>query len=198
MKKWMMFLVSFLVMNLAVAEERILTVQHLQGERSYFSINIQDSGLLQGSYPGWCADWDRQIEDNTPYSFKFYSSYNENLPEGLIAKPENLDEVNWIINQRFVGRDAGNDLGVYTSGDVQLAIWSLIDDSFDSSTVGPFSQARVERIVSQAFQFGADYYPTCKEKVAIILDSGTPQSTIIEIKRKHFKKCRVPDSEEDI
>lgn len=198
MKRLFMFLFVALMANVSFAEDRTLILQHLQGANSYFSIGIQDSGLLNGTYPGWCADWDRHIQDNTPYKFKFYSSYNENLPAGIIDHPENLDKANWIINQKFPGKDAGNGLGIYTSGDVQLAIWTLIDDSFDGSTVGPYSQARVDRIVARANAEGAGFYPTCKQEILIILDSGTPQSTMIEIKKKHFRKCRVPDSDEDI
>lgn len=186
-----------LVSSMVFAEERIMTVQHLQNQSSYFSIKIQDNGLLKGTYPGWCADWARQIEDNTPYHFKFWNSYSDNIPAGLVDKPENLDEVNWLANQKFVGKNAGNGLGVYTSGDVQLAIWTLIDNNFDTSTVGPFSQARVDKIVAAALKYGKDFYPTCKQEIVLVLDPGTPQSTLIEIRRDHFRKCQVPDSSEE-
>lgn len=198
MKKLFLFLVSAFILNVAVAQDRTFTLQHLQGAKSYFSININDDGLLRGTYPGWCADWDRLIQDNTVYPFRFYSSYNENLPSGIVDKPEGLPYVNWIINQDFVGKDAGSGLGTFTSGDVQLAIWHFIDDSYQSNTVGPFSQARVNLVIAMANLYGKDYYPTCKEKIVILLDSGTPQSTFIEIKRKHFRKCRVPDSDDDV
>ena len=105
-------------------EQRTMSVQHLTGASSYFKINVLDEGLLSGMYPGWCADWASLIEDAT-YDTKFYSSYSTHLPEGLIAHPENLDEVNWLINQNFVGKNAGGGLGVYSSGDVQVAIWTL-------------------------------------------------------------------------
>ena len=176
----------------AFAEDRIMTLKHLENSSSYFQINIQDEGLLKGSYPGWCADWARQIEDDIPYNIKFYSSYNDNIPAGIVDRPENLKQVNWIANQNFAGKTAPGDLGVYTAGDVQLAIWTLIDDSFQTSTVGPFSQARVDHIVAQANQHGANFYPTCKQEVVIVIDSGTPQSTLIEVKIKRFPKCAVP------
>lgn len=175
-------------------DERLMTVQHLSGAASYFKITMTDDGLLSGSYPGWCADWASLIEDAT-YETKFYSSYSTQLPEGLIAHPENLDEVNWIANQNFVGKNAGGSLGIYTSGDVQIAIWTLLDNYFETSTVGPFSQERVDKIVSLAQTFGNDFYPTCKEEVVIILDPGTPQSVLIEVKRSHFYKCVIPEGD---
>ncbi len=175
-------------------DERLMTVQHLSGAASYFKITMTDDGLLSGSYPGWCADWASLIEDAT-YETKFYSSYSTQLPEGLIAHPENLDEVNWIANQNFVGKNAGGSLGIYTSGDVQIAIWTLLDNYFETSTVGPFSQERVDKIVSLAQTLGKDFYPTCKEEVVIILDPGTPQSVLIEVKRSHFYKCVIPEGD---
>ena len=175
-------------------DERSMTVQHLTGATSYFKITMMDDGLLSGSYAGWCADWASLIEDAT-YETKFYSSYSPQLPEDLIAHPENLDEVNWLINQNFVGKNAGDSLGTYTSGDVQLAIWTLLDNYFETSTVGSFSQGRVDKIVSLAQTLGKDFYPTCKEEVVIILDPGTPQSVLIEVKRSHFYKCVIPEGD---
>jgi hypothetical protein len=180
----------------AIANERIMTVKHLENAQSYFRISIEDDGLLNGNYPGWCADWAAQIEDDVPYSFKFYSSLRSDFPPGLIDKPENLDEMNWVLNQKFVGKNAGGGLGLYTSGDVQLALWTLLDNSFDDSTVGPYSQARVDKIVALAFQYGSGFIPTCRQDVGFILDPGTPQSTIIEVKRSRFFKCVVPDGDD--
>ena len=85
------------------------------------------AAALTGVYEGWCIDTDRLISDNTNYTAKVYSSY-EPLPAGLVEHPENLDLVNWIINQNYVGKPAGGSLGNYTYGDVQLAIWTLIED----------------------------------------------------------------------
>lgn len=175
-------------------ESRTMDVEHLSGDSSYFKIKVSDNGLLSGVYPGWCADWASLIEDAT-YETKFYSSYSENLPDGLISYPENLDEVNWIANQDFVGKNAGNGLGVYTSGDVQIAIWTLLDNYFETSTVGPFSQGRVDKILSSAMTLGEGFYPTCKEEVVMILDPGTPQSVLIEVKRNRFYKCVIPEGD---
>jgi hypothetical protein len=165
---------------------------------SYFDVTIKDSGLLEGSYKGWCGDWSAAIGEGILYDVKYYSSYSE-LPDGLVDHPENLDEVNWIINKKFVKKKSPTVPGVYTRGDVQLAIWTMLDDSFDASTVGPFSQARVNEIVMRATQEGSGYIPKCRDQIGIILDPTDPQtgahqqSVITEVPRKHFPKCSVPD-----
>lgn len=199
MKKWIFgsFLTSLLMANLALADgHRKMSVEHLDNGASYFKINIQDEdGLLEGQYYGWCADWAKQIQDNVFYPVKFYSSLLENFPVGVVDHPENLDEMNWLLNKHFVGKYAPDNLGRFTSGDVQLAIWTLLDDNFDSSTVGPFSQARVYLLVNWALTKGSGFYPKCREVVGIILDPGTVQSTIVEIRRDHFRKCVVPEGD---
>ncbi len=182
------------VLNGAFAETAGMSVERPEGGKSYFNVLLAGSAdLKDGKYAGWCADWNREIEQNRTYNYRFFSSYNQNLPTGLVDYPESLDEVNWIVNKNFVGKDAGGGLGTYTSGDVQLAIWTLIDDSFNDTTVGPYSQARVDKIVELAKKYGADFYPKCWQEVVIVLDPGTPQSVLVEIPMRSFKKCVVPE-----
>lgn len=172
-----------------------MSIRHLTSG-TYFNVSVQDSGLLNGNYPGWCADWNTPIEDDRVYQTRFYSSLSSTLPTDVVDHPEYLDEVNWLINQNLVGRPAPDNLGVYTMGDIQLAIWGLIDDEFDTSTVGPFSQERVDALVARAKVEGEDFHPTCRQLVGIILDPNGGQNTIIQVPRRHFHKCVVPDSDE--
>lgn len=165
---------------------------------SYFEVTVVDSGLLNGTYKGWCGDWATTIGHDVLYDARFYSSTSPTLPAGLVDHPENLDLVNWILNKDFVGKTTPGGLGVYTTGDVQLAMWTLLDDSFDASTVGPFSQARVDLIVDMARQLGEGYVPKCKGVIGIILDPADQQTVIFEIKVKHFPKCSVPDDDSTI
>lgn len=107
--------------------------------------------------------------------------------------------MNWVLNQHFVGTESASGLGTYTIGDVQLAIWSLLDDDFGTTTVGEYSQARVDEIVKAAYEEGSDFYPGCKQDVGIILEPKEPetgdrvQTTIVEIPVGHFPKCTVPE-----
>ena len=170
-----------------------------QSPEAFFEVTIEDQGDIAGTWLGWCTDWGRLIQEGVAYQTKFYSSYSSSLPEALIDRPENLDEMNWLINQHLVGVESDSGLGAYTKGDVQLAIWTLLDDNFDDSTVGEYSQARVDEIVSIALEEGADFYPGCKQDVGIILDPKVPetgdrvQTTVVEIPVGHFPKCAVPE-----
>jgi hypothetical protein len=203
MKKWYLSgfcLLALLTSSITYADsERTMTVSESPQEMNYFYVSIQDGGLLKGVYDGWCADWGAEIQADTNYDIKFYNSYSS-LPEGLVDRPENLDEVNWLLNKNYVGRSSSSGHGTYTSGDVQLAIWSMLDNYFETTTVGPFSQARVDELVAKATQYGSNFVPRCDQVIGIILEPTVPstgsrvQTTITEVPRNHFPKCAVPDS----
>lgn len=198
MKKWLLYscCIAF-SFSLYAREDRYLSVKKLLNGESYFRVTIQDSGLLNGTYPGWCADWNTLIEEDKPYKSSYYSSYSPNLPPGIVDHPEHLDEANWLVNQHPVGETSPGGYGVYTSGDMQLAIWTLIDDSFDTSTVGPFSIQRVNELVEMAKSEGSDFYPNCKEVVLILLKpcGVNVQTTVTEVPRGQFDKCVIPEDE---
>lgn len=200
MKIWKLFLALSLmiILNQSWArEDRIMSIQHLTNASSYFNVTVTDSGLLNGMYPGWCADWDTLIEDNKPYKVAMYSSLDPSLPAGTVDFPEYLDEANWLVNQHPVGQVSPGGFGVYTSGDMQLAIWSLIDDNFSTSTVGPFSQQRVDELVAMAKANGSGFVPNCKQVVLMILKpcGQSVQTTVVEIPKYRFQKCIVPPPE---
>lgn len=185
------------------AVARTMNVTHMQTGPSYFTVNVADEGHpLNGTFAGWCADWNTRIEDGVNYDASFWSSLAPDVPTDVVDHPEYLDEVNWIINQNFVGKPAPENLGVYTIGDVQLAIWSLIDDEFDNDTVGEYSQARVDQIIARAKVEGSGYEPNCRKLVGIILVPSHPetgskvQNTIILVPRYKFPKCHVPDNDQ--
>ncbi|MFA5582588.1 MAG: hypothetical protein WDA09_00105 [Bacteriovoracaceae bacterium] len=202
MRLYSMLSLSLLFISTSLfAQNRSMNVEHLSSGMSYFNVEVSDSGLLKGKYPGWCADWSFPIEDGVQYNTHFWSSLASNIPGDVVDKPENLDEVNWLINQKFVGKNSPTGLGKYTIGDVQLAIWTLIDDNFDDSTIGDYSQARVDELVDRALRDGANYVPNCRQLVGVILvpthpESGNrAQSTIILVPRYKFRKCVVPDND---
>jgi hypothetical protein len=207
MKKWYAICLGIMFLGVSLhsraAEDRQTSVVKNPNSPSYFDTTINDSGLLHGKYNGWCGNWSTEIGQNVLYNANFYSSYNPNLPVGLVDHPDHLDEVNWLLNQHFMNKPSPTGLGVYTVGDVQLSIWTLLDDSFDSSTLGPFSQARVDELVAKALALGADYKPRCKDIIAILLEPSDPdtgtraQTVIVEIGLQHFPKCVVPDDDSD-
>ncbi|WP_053992361.1 hypothetical protein [Mangrovimonas sp. TPBH4] len=159
-----------------------VTDKGLDAIDSYFNIEIDPENSLTGAFDAWCADQDTSLESGDCFTADVYSSY-ETLPEGKFEHPENFGAVNWLMNQNFIGTDSGG-YGLYTFGDLQIAIWMLIDDSICSECLytGPYSPTRVDELVSMALEH-TDCVPVCGEDVVIILipeDEGV-QSIFITI-----------------
>ncbi|MDJ0843839.1 MAG: SdrD B-like domain-containing protein [Crocosphaera sp.] len=152
---------------------------------SFFDVTIKDSpgtdNVLEGmTFDSYCIDTDRFITvdrepfDGLPeYTADVYSSYDLEALEAagltggnIIEFPENLDIVNWIINQGFEGKELfdanGNSLGKVTSGDVQQAIWHFIDDTPTSGGpgIGAVDQDRIDRIIALAELDGDNFVPS--------------------------------------
>jgi len=146
---------------------------------SYFpTVTVTDDGALNGVYNGWCIDTDHVIYQGTKYTAKVYSS-SEMLPGGYVEQPGNFDLINWIINQNYVGRPSPGDYGVYTYGDVQRAIWTLIDDQVSTSGLGSWSQNRVNEILAAAQKGGQGFVPGCGQEVAVVLAPVASAQVII-------------------
>ncbi|MEM1172949.1 MAG: SdrD B-like domain-containing protein, partial [Cyanobacteria bacterium P01_H01_bin.35] len=127
------------------------------------------------------------------FSASVYSSYDPAVLSdglgGIIENPENLDLVNWILNNT----GAGNDLEGFTTGEIQLALWQLMDDGDPSSQdllgleafSNGFDQANVDAIKALAEANGEGFEPhEPGDKVAIILvpdndGDGVPDGQII-------------------
>jgi hypothetical protein len=140
----------------------------------YFSTIVSEGGILDGIYDGWCVDVDNAIYSGVEYNVKVYSSYNESISDpsaGLVDYPENLGMVNWIINQEFIGQTSPGGFGIYTYGDIQRAIWELVDASPSTSGLGLWSQDRVDEIRDAAAhpETGEEFVPDCGQKVAVML-----------------------------
>ncbi|MFG6105525.1 SdrD B-like domain-containing protein [Leptothoe sp. EHU-05/26/07-4] len=168
-------------------------------DSTYVDLVIEDGGVLNGTYGGFCIDSDRDIgfgvdenfngiidantnEVGSSYSAKVYSSYeplpDELVGQGLIEKPENLDLLNWIINQDFTQQTSPSGSGNYTWADLQRAVWTLIDD--ENSTAGGigeegdyWQQERVDEIVAAARANGEGFVPSYGQKMGIIIVPDT-------------------------
>lgn len=155
------------------------------GTSSYFDATISGGTMLDGIYDSWCIDIDNAIYPNSSYLAGVYSSY-EDLPAGIVEYPENLDLVNWIINQEYIGKTSPGGYGTYTWGDIQVAIWTLVEDD-PPGAVGIYSSDRVDEIVAAAYTGGDDFLPECGGEVAVIVVPGggaqvvIAQVTLIEV-----------------
>tara|TARA_E500000318_G_scaffold104327_1_gene110187 strand:+ start:845 stop:1927 length:1083 start_codon:yes stop_codon:yes gene_type:complete len=143
---------------------------------AYFDLTINDTDLA-GEYAAWCVDVDLSLGAEECYDYIVYSSYAE-LPAGAFENPDNFDLVNWILNQDFIS------LG-YTFGDIQWAIWELLDDQncIACSFLGDdWSTEKGQEIVDAALANGEGFEPEAGEVMAIVLlPTGRTQSIIVTI-----------------
>lgn len=154
----------------ALPDQVTMTVVHPGGgfgAPSYFDATISGGTVLDGTYDNYCIDTDHTIAPGASYIANVFSSYGL-LPEGTVEYPENLDLVNWIINQGYVGQPSACG-GNYTYGDVQRAIWALVEDNQSTSGLGAWSQCRVDKIIEAAYASGEGFVPGCGDQVAVIL-----------------------------
>ncbi|MFM1842655.1 MAG: hypothetical protein RLZZ490_1392, partial [Cyanobacteriota bacterium] len=107
-----------------------------------YNVNDPSGILTESAYNAWCLDAQTALAPDFELNFTTHSgneladglssdamaSYNERQWDG---NETNLDLVNWLLNQNFVGRDAAVTLdasltGTVTVGDVQKAIWKIL------------------------------------------------------------------------
>ena len=175
--------------ELALPDQVSMKVKYpYAGAPSYFETTVSGGSVLDGVYDGYCIDTNHTIGNNTLYTANVYSSY-EVLPAGTVDHPENLDLVNWIINNVVVGDLAGDGLA-YTYGDVQKAIWELVEDKASNSGLRTWSWAHVNEIIALAEASGDGFEPGCGDEVAVILVPVNGQQ--ITIAQITFAAVNVP------
>ncbi len=136
------------------------------GTEGYFNTTVT-YGETSETLTGWCIDTDHTIYSGTPYRAELVSTY-ELAGMGLVEYPENLGKVNWILNQGFLGQ-ASSCGGEYTFGDIQRAIWALVEDEQSTSGLGTWSQCRVDEILAAANESGDSFEPACEQVIAVAL-----------------------------
>jgi hypothetical protein len=143
-------------------------VPQFQGsDDGYWNITFGE-GDLEGSYNGWCVDTSRTMSSGQTYDIDIVSSY-EDIPDGAIDHPENLDQVNYLLNQDVVGAASSGCSGTYTYGDVQRAIWELVDDNPSTAGLGSWDSCRVDELLADAAANGVGFEPGCDDEVAVVL-----------------------------
>ncbi|MDY6994673.1 MAG: hypothetical protein SVR94_18975 [Pseudomonadota bacterium] len=107
-------------------------------------------------YPAWCVDKFHYITTNRTYTdCLVFSTLDPNAP---VDKPENLDRVNYILNQ---------DYGA-TMEELQDAIWYLIDNDIPKPEAGTL----IDVIVKDAQANGAGFEPGFGQVIGTIIKCG--------------------------
>ena len=136
--------------------------------------NFNPDDIWDGQYPGWCLNPLAHISPGACYETYLYSTYGY-FPVGLLMYPENLDKVNWLINQDFVGQEYGDD-EFYTYGDIQMLVWLNLNPGNLAPSqlgglggVGDYDQDHVDYLQGQMDLYGEGFVPACDELIGIIL-----------------------------
>jgi hypothetical protein len=137
---------------------------------AWWQIDISQGGILDGSHPAYCADLDTFTEVGEEYWADVYSSYA--LPEGIVEYPENLDLVNWILNQDFVGEPSPCG-GFFNYKNVQGAIWTLIEG------YAPGAGCNVAELVDRAYANGEGFEPGCGDLLGVFLIPVTGEQHLL-------------------
>ena len=149
---------------------------------SYFLATIFGGTDLDGDYDAYCIDTDRSIRPpsyvhrGTPMQAEVYSSLDCGLlpviVEPLVEMCENMGKVNWILNNVSVGQPiaeinpgttCANNI---TMGDIQRAIWELLDDTEADDGLLDWDQCRVDEIIAAA---DGEFVPICGEVIGVII-----------------------------
>ncbi len=96
------------------------------GKNSMYRLEVRSDGILNGNgYNGWCLDRDAEVYAGRWHNAFVTADWSE--LDGYVDRPENMDLVEWIVRQNYVGRKSfcGK---IVQREDVQEAIWYLVDD----------------------------------------------------------------------
>ncbi len=175
-----------------------IQVQYV-GDPTYFQTTITGAGNIDGTYPGNCVDLDHVINSGVDYDMNMVSSYSDDvsLLAELVDKPDNLDVLNYLINQDYSDMNVGG-------AEMQAAIWTIIDDikPVNDGSVGiTWNQEIVDAMVNDAFENGEGFTPSCGQKVLVLLDPGVAdgerkaQVTLAQITVAHFEMVCTEETE---
>lgn len=121
----------------------------------------------------YCASLYDPIQTGVAIPYNFYLATQDSVPTGIVPHPENLDMVNWILNQNFGSKDNGDGKGkTYTEAEIQGAIWGLTDN-FVFVNTGLGTRANAQEIYKLALANSEGFEAGEGDIVGLILDPTT-------------------------
>lgn len=132
------------------------------GRPSYLDVSINSFGPI--SLDAWCVDSDNGISSAPTYTGHVYRLNDPAVPllfdyPGAVG---NLDLVQYILNQSYPPE--------VTFGDIQRAIWILVEDNPSTGNLGVWSPERVEAILADAVANGEGFVPACGQTTFVLLN----------------------------
>lgn len=142
-----------------------VTIEVYEGEDGYLQTTLYGpNGELLGTYDSWCIDRYNLVETYIDYTANVYDDYTTLPPTGNFANvQENIDLLNYIINQDYVARG-------FTIDDIQHAIWGFTDPMITYELDYPVNYPAALAIMSDARLNGEGFEPTCGQYKAVIVE----------------------------
>lgn len=162
-----------------------------------FTATFGEGSALEGTWSAYSADVHQAVFSNLPQLTRVISSYDDDFASNeLVAHPNNVDHLNWALNQYAVGQLA-QDGRRLSPGDLQMAWWMLLEGEPGQAKVGHWSQAHVDEIVNAAMLEGMGFRPGCFDAVAVFLDpqGGRGPITLIALTAEDLSIPCLPDVE---
>ncbi len=129
-----------------------------------------DDALASATWNGACIDIEGQLILDQELTVNVYCT---DVPEGMIENPQNLDLINWILNQEFVGQDTMDGSAQYNIFDIQEAVWVLSDGTATSN-------AAANEIVAKAEAEGEGFVSGEGNLVAVVFDPIAPDASVTD------------------
>ncbi|WP_342076995.1 SdrD B-like domain-containing protein [Yoonia sp. SS1-5] len=131
----------------------------------------------------YCIERDEAFIPNIDVAMNVYGGVAGEFDASLFSNDfvENLDAINWLLNQDFTAKNNGDTTGAgagqnYTEIEIQHAIWGLTDDNSElmmPEAVGGHyngTQENIDTLLALAHANGEGFVPGDGDMVTIILD----------------------------
>lgn len=144
-------------------------------DASYFKAFVS-SEAYDKEFLAYCLQGDQAMDTAYLHDVKRLSSLSKDktLLASTVDAPDNLDLVNWTLNQD-PSRWKRSDGAQANGADRQMAIWKLVEKTGNPTGVniaGKFDLPTVNKIVTDAKAEGNNYKPSCGDQVVFVLHKG--------------------------
>ena len=161
------------------------------GSTTYMDILLLNAGAFDGLHHGWCVDLGAAIggKEAKAHLISSLDPAISLLLFGHVDNPQNVNVLNFILNQDYSGMGA-------SQYEIQAAIWDVMDyDGWSAQGVGDVTanQAIVDQIVAEAMALGGSFVPTGGQLVGIFVVSSNGFQTVVFPTR--VGTCRTGSSE---
>ncbi|MEJ6402773.1 SdrD B-like domain-containing protein, partial [Yoonia sp. 2307UL14-13] len=141
----------------------------------------------------YCIERTEKFIPNIDVDMDVYAGTESAIDDGQFTNNlvENLDAINWLLNQDFTSQSNGDTTGPtagrnYTEVEIQHVIWGLTDGNAElklDTFVGDFyngTQENIDELLGRALAEGEGYEPGEGDLITIILDPEEVQAGFSE------------------